>query len=73
MTVVPRQNDNRARAKSGRSRIIPASAALMRLYSDYLHREYGALDADYVSSSISSPIRMVTPGATRPSMTWCNG
>ena len=48
VTVVPRQNDNRARAKSGRSRTIPASAELMRLYSDYLHREYGALDSDYV-------------------------
>ncbi|MCY0946553.1 tyrosine-type recombinase/integrase [Streptomyces antarcticus] len=48
VTVVPRQNDNRARAKSGRTRTIPASAELMRLYSDYLHREYGALDSDYV-------------------------
>ncbi|MEV6655014.1 tyrosine-type recombinase/integrase [Streptomyces sp. NPDC051219] len=28
VTVVPRQNDNRARAKSGRSRSIPASAEL---------------------------------------------
>lgn len=48
VTVVPRQNDNRARAKSDRTRTIPASAELMRLYSDYLHREYGALDSDYV-------------------------
>jgi integrase len=48
VTVVPRENDNRARAKAGRSRSIPASAELMRLYSDYLHREYGALDSDYV-------------------------
>ncbi|MFD4322673.1 tyrosine-type recombinase/integrase [Streptomyces sp. NPDC058548] len=47
-SVVPRQNDNRARAKAGRSRAIPASAELMRLYSDYLHREYGALNSDYV-------------------------
>ena len=46
--VVPRVNDNRARAKAGRSRVIPASAELMRLYADYLHREYGALDSDYV-------------------------
>jgi integrase/recombinase XerD len=46
--VVPRDNDNRARAKSGRSRSIPASAELMRLYADYLSREYGALDSDYV-------------------------
>ena len=27
---------------------IPASAELMRLYADYLNREYGALDSDYV-------------------------
>jgi integrase/recombinase XerD len=46
--VVPRFNDNRARAKAGRSRVIPASAELMRLYADYLNREYGALDSDYV-------------------------
>jgi site-specific recombinase XerD len=48
VTVMPRHNDNRARAKAGRSRTIPASADLMRLYCDYLHREYGALDSDYV-------------------------
>ncbi|MFG1952499.1 tyrosine-type recombinase/integrase [Micromonospora sp. NPDC048830] len=48
VTVVPRQNDNRARAKAGRSRVIPASPELMRLYCDYLNREYGALDSDYV-------------------------
>lgn len=48
VTVVPRDNDNRARAKAGRSRMIPASPELMRLYADYLNREYGALDSDYV-------------------------
>jgi integrase/recombinase XerD len=48
VTVTPRSNDNRARAKAGISRIIPASAELMRLYADYLNREYGALDSDYV-------------------------
>lgn len=46
--VVPRRNDNRARAKSGRPRTIPTSADLMRLYVDYLNTEYGALDSDYV-------------------------
>jgi integrase len=46
--VVPRTNDNRARAKARRSRIIPASSELMRLYADYLNGEYGALDSDYV-------------------------
>jgi integrase len=46
--VTPRRNDNRARAKAGTSRTIPASAELMRLYADYLAREYGSLDSDYV-------------------------
>jgi integrase/recombinase XerD len=48
LTVMPRPNDNRARAKAGISRSIPASAELMRLYADYLNGEYGALDSDYV-------------------------
>ena len=48
VTVTPRQNDNRARARAGISRTIPASAELMRLYADYLTREYGSLDSDYV-------------------------
>ncbi len=48
VTITPRDNDNRARAKAGRVRTIPASPELMRLYADYLHREYGALDSDYV-------------------------
>jgi integrase/recombinase XerD len=41
-------NDNRARAKSGRSRTIPVSGASVRLYGDYLHGEYGDLDNDHV-------------------------
>jgi site-specific recombinase XerD len=48
VAVVARTNDNRARAKGGRSRLIPASGELMRLYADYLNTEYGALDSDYV-------------------------
>jgi integrase/recombinase XerD len=46
--IMPRINDNRARAKGGGSRTIPASTELMRLYADYLTGEYGALDSDYV-------------------------
>jgi integrase len=46
--VVPRRNDNGARAKAGRSRTVPASADVLRLYADYLNAEYGALDSDYV-------------------------
>jgi integrase len=52
VTVMPRDNDNRARAEAGRSRVIPASPELMRLYADYLNREYGALDSDYVFVNI---------------------
>ncbi len=48
VTVTPRPNANRARAKAGISRAVPASAELMRLYADYLTREYGSLDSDYV-------------------------
>ncbi|MFF2013854.1 tyrosine-type recombinase/integrase [Streptomyces sp. NPDC058195] len=48
VSVIPRPNANRVRAKAGRSRDVPASAELMRLYADYLNREYGALDSDYV-------------------------
>ena len=45
--VRQRLNANRARAKTY-SREVPADPALIRLYSDYLHEEYGALDCDYV-------------------------
>ncbi len=48
VTVVPRANANRARCKSGQQRAVPVSAALVRLYGDYLHAEYGDLDCDYV-------------------------
>jgi integrase/recombinase XerD len=48
LTVTPRPNDNRARAKAGISRTIPTSVELMRLYADYVNHEYGALDSDYV-------------------------
>jgi len=48
VAIVPRVSDNGARAKGGRSRFIPTSGELMRLYADYLGVEYGALDSDYV-------------------------
>ena len=48
LTVAPRSNDNRARAKSATPRTIPVSPQLIRLYADYLHDEYGDLDSDYV-------------------------
>lgn len=48
LTVVPRVNDNRARAKSVSPRTIPVGSQVIRLYADYLHGEYGELDSDYV-------------------------
>jgi integrase len=48
LTVIPRVNDNRARAKSASPRTIPVSPEVIRLYADYLHDEYGDLDSDYV-------------------------
>jgi site-specific recombinase XerD len=48
IAIVPRVNDNRARTKSGRGRTVPVGAAVLRLYADYLHEEYGDLDSDYV-------------------------
>jgi site-specific recombinase XerD len=47
VVVRPRGNVNRARAKTW-SREVPADTDLFRLYSDYLHEEYGLLDCDYV-------------------------
>jgi integrase/recombinase XerD len=47
VVVRPRSNVNGARAKTW-SREVPANAELFRLYSDYLHEEYGLLDCDYV-------------------------
>lgn len=47
IVVRQRVNVNRARAKT-KSREVPADPSLIRLYSDYLHEEYGPLDCDYV-------------------------
>lgn len=47
IAIVPRNNANGARAKSW-ERVVPIEAATIRLYSDYLHEEYGTLDSDYV-------------------------
>jgi integrase/recombinase XerD len=47
VSVRPRRNANRARAKTG-ARDIPVAPGLVRLYADYLSAEYSALDCDYV-------------------------
>ncbi len=73
VVVMPRRNDNRARAKSGRPRTVPASAELMRLYADYLNGEYGALDSDYVFVNLWGRPARAPAGPIRPSMTWSSG
>ena len=52
IAVRQRVNANGARAKTS-SRAIPVDPGLVRLYSDYLHDEYGALDSDYVFVNLS--------------------
>ncbi len=47
ITIVPRENANGARAKSG-GRTVPVGPDLIRLYADYLHGEYGGTDSSYV-------------------------
>jgi integrase/recombinase XerD len=51
IAIVPRDNANGARAKSG-GRTVPVGAELIRLYADYLHEEYGDIDSDYVFVNI---------------------
>jgi integrase/recombinase XerD len=47
VSIVPRDNANGARAKSG-GRVVPVGGELIRLYADYLHGEYGDIGSDYV-------------------------
>jgi integrase/recombinase XerD len=51
ISIVPRDNANGARAKSG-GRAVPVGAELVRPYADYLHGEYGDTDSDYVFINI---------------------
>ncbi len=47
--IVPRaDNANGARAKVRSAAVVPVSAPLVRLYSEYMHVEYGDTDSDYV-------------------------
>ncbi len=49
VTIIPRNdNANGARAKTRTVTTVPVSTALVRLYSDYMHTEFGDLDCDYV-------------------------
>ena len=51
VSIVPRENANGARAKSG-GRTVPVGVELIRLYADYLHEEYGGIDSDHVFVNI---------------------
>jgi integrase/recombinase XerD len=63
VAIVPRSdNANGARAKTRTVTTLPVSAPLVRLYSDYMHTEYGELDCDYVfvnlfSAPVGRPLR----------------
>lgn len=63
VVIVPRtDNANGARAKCFEPVSVPVSAPLVRLYSDYMHTEYGRLDSDCVfvnlwSEPIGRPLR----------------
>jgi integrase/recombinase XerD len=49
IVIAPRENaPSRARSKHGGRASIPVPGELIRLWSDYMHEEYGALDADHV-------------------------
>jgi integrase/recombinase XerD len=56
VTIVPRNdNANGARAKTATVTTLPVSVPLVRLYSEYMHTEYGALDCDYVFVNLWHP------------------
>ena len=47
--IVPREDDrSRARSKGGARGSVPVPGELIRLWSDYMHEEYGALESDFV-------------------------
>jgi integrase len=51
ISIVPRENANGARAKSG-GRTVPVGPELIRLYADYLNDEYSGCPSDYVFINI---------------------
>lgn len=66
VTIVPRDdNANGARAKTRTTVTVPVSAPLVRLYSQYMHTEFGDLDSDYVfvnlwADPVGRPLRYQT-------------
>ena len=63
LRIVPRtDNANGARAKTRVEHDLPISVPLARLYSEYMHTEYGPVDSDYVfvnlfSAPVGRPLR----------------
>ena len=55
-------NANGARAKLREAAVIPVSTPLVRLYSEYMHGEYGDLDCDYVLSGYRDNTYCPEPG-----------
>jgi integrase len=61
--IVPRtDNANGARAKTRAEHDVPISVPLARLYSEYMHAEYGLIGSDYVfvnlwSAPLGRPLR----------------
>ena len=63
--VARADNANGARAKCSSPATVPVSAPLVRLYSDYMHTEYGELDSEGVfvnlwSAPVGRPLRYDT-------------
>lgn len=63
IAITPRPgSDRRARSKAGAGGDVPVGGELMRLWSDYMHEEYGDLDSDFVfvnlwGGEIGRPLR----------------
>lgn len=52
--IVPRSdNENGVRAKTRKIHALPITREVSRLYTTYMHEEYGFLDSDYVFVSLS--------------------
>lgn len=49
IAIVARESDSRrARSKAGSEGSVPVPSELMRLWTDYMHQEYGSVDSDFV-------------------------
>jgi integrase len=56
--VVPREdNDNQARVKRMKERVVPVRDVVLDLYADYMELEYGMMDCDYVLVTLSGRTR----------------